>query len=255
MRNYYLDGVMGVAVGDALGLPVQFMDRREIANDPVKEMRRCDLFWSPAGTWSDDTAMTVAMLDSIRKLGHIDAEDIMKNFIKWLNDAEYTACDRTIDVGNTCFEGIKRYEKEHDIKTCGKTGEHANGNGSLMRTIPICIFYAEKVHTGKAKVEEAIEQIHTVSALTHKHIRACMACGLYFFCTMSIMYGEGTLIERLQKGMDEGFKFYGADEENNFELTHYGQFMELTEFRDFPEDMIKSTGYVVVLLGLSCLVA
>ena len=243
--NKWLDGIMGVAVGDALGLPVQFMTREEIAIDPVKGMRPCDLFRSPIGTWSDDTAMTLAMLDSIKTLGRVDAEDIMRNFVLWLDHSEYTANDQTIDVGNTCFTGIRNYTNGMDIYSCGKTGEHANGNGSLMRTLPVSLYYAEKVHEGEVSVDEAIKNIHLVSALTHNHIRACMACGLYFFAISAILYEDGNLIEILQKGMDEGFKYYGADKENVIELTKYDRLIDLDRFAKVDESEIRSTGYVV----------
>ena len=244
-RNVWLDGIMGVAVGDALGLPVQFMSREELASDPVVSMRPCDLFLSPIGTWSDDTAMTMAMYESIKRLGHVNAEDIMKNFVKWMYKGEFSANDECIDEGFTCSYGIENYKSYGDIHTCGKTGEHANGNGSLMRTLPISLYYAEKVKAGEATVDEAIRDIHLVSALTHNHIRACMACGLYFFCVSAILYEDGDLITRLQKGMDEGFSYYGANEENVFELTNYGWFMDLEEFAEVPVSSIRSTGYVV----------
>ncbi len=245
MRNAWLDGIMGVAVGDALGLPVQFMSRGELLLDPVTGMRPCDLYLSPVGTWSDDTAMTMAIYESIKRLGTVDADDIMRNFVKWMYENEFSANDECIDEGNTCHYGIKNYKDGADIYTCGKTGEYANGNGSLMRTLPICLYYAEKVHAGKASVDKAIKDIHLVSALTHNHIRACMACGLYFFCISAILYEEGNLISILQKGMDAGFKYYGDNDENIFELTYYGWFMDLEEFAKLDQSAIKSTGYVV----------
>ena len=248
-RNVWLDGIMGVAVGDALGLPVQFLSREELVEDPVTGMRPCDLYRSPIGTWSDDTAMTMAMLDSIKRLGRVDAEDIMQNFVKWLYENAFSANDQCIDVGATCYYGIENYKNHGDIYTCGKTGEFANGNGSLMRTMPICLYYAEKVKSGDATIEEAINDIHLVSALTHNHLRACMACGLYFFCVSEIVYGEGDLITRLQNGMNEGFKFYGRDndsfKENYKEFKNYGWFLDIKEFASVPADSIRSTGYVV----------
>ncbi len=243
--NNWLNGIMGVAVGDALGLPVQFSTREELAADPVKEMRRCDLYWSPAGTWSDDTAMTVAMYDSIKKLGYVDADDIMQNFVRWMYKDEFTANDLCIDEGNTCCYGIMNYRDYGDIHTCGKTGEHANGNGSLMRTLPVCLFYAEKVKDGETTIDDAIRDIHLISALTHNHLRASIACGLYFFCIYAILYEDGSLNDRLQKGMDAGFRYYGTDDSYEFELSFYGKFMDLAEFSRTPESEIKSSGYVV----------
>ena len=245
MRNAWLDGIMGVAIGDALGLPVQFMSRKELMVNPVTDMRPCDLFLSPVGTWSDDTAMTMAIYESIRRLGAVDADDIMKNFIKWMYEGEFSANDECIDEGITCHFGIKNYKNGADIYTCGKTGEYANGNGSLMRTLPVCLYYAEKVHAGEAVVDKAIKDIHLVSALTHNHIRACMACGLYFFCISAILYEEGDLISRLQKGMDAGFKYYAKDEIYISELNNYGRLMDLQELAKLDQSAIKSSGYVV----------
>ena len=244
-RNVWLDGIMGVAVGDALGLPVQFESREALRKDPVTEMLPCDLFFSPIGTWSDDTAMTIAMFESINRLGHVDADDIMQNFIRWQYEGEFSANDRCIDEGITCSIGITNYKENVDIYTCGRTGEHANGNGSLMRTLPISIYYAKQVKKEKATIEEAIKDIHLVSALTHNHLRACIACGLYFFCVTEIIYGEGDLMTRLQTAMDAGFRFYDKSEETREDLSYYGAFFDLSEFAKQPEGSIKSTGYVV----------
>lgn len=263
-KGIWLDGIMGVAVGDALGLPVQFQSRSKLAQHPVTGMLPCDLFESPIGTWSDDTAMSLAMFESIKRLGRVDADDIMKNFVKWLYEDEFTANGECIDEGNTCYVAIKNYKEHGDIHTCGRTGEYANGNGSLMRTLPVCLYYALKVHSGGGNallveasdglVDQAISDIHLVSALTHNHLRACMACGLYFFSVYAVLYEEGTLIERLQKGMDAGFKYYracaggdgfGSADENENELSHYGWFKDLADFATLPESSIESTGYVV----------
>ena len=244
-ENMWLNGIMGVAVGDALGFPVQFMYREEVAERPVAGMEECRLFSGKAGTWSDDTSMTMAMLDSIREMNRIDARDIMNRFEAWLYEAKYCSLDMAIDIGAACEDSIVRYHKSRDITTCGKTGEHANGNGSLMRTLPICLFYADKVERGEVPVEKAIEDIHQVSALTHNHIRACIGCGLYFFAVKAILFREGTLTERLQAGMDEAFAFYKNDIAGLKDLMYYGRLMDLTEFGKTESDVIRSSGYVV----------
>ena len=244
-NNKWLDAVMGVATGDALGLPVQFMSRSAIAKNPVTDMKKGSSYFGPAGTWSDDTSMTMAMLDSIKKLGRVDVQDIMERFVDWLFNAKYCSVGEPIDVGAACYEGVKRYHRNRDIHTCGKTGERANGNGSLMRNIPISLFYAEKVRSGEVTVDETIRDIHAVSALTHNHLRACMACGLDFFLVYAVLYEDGSLAERLQKGIDAGFKYYGADPANHREMTYYGNLMYISELAEFPESEIRSSGYVV----------
>jgi ADP-ribosylglycohydrolase len=91
--------IVGHAIGDALGVPVEFMSREEIAHDPVAEMRGYGTHHQPPGTWSDDTSMTLCLLESIVRLGRIDYKDIMDNFVSWLRRAEFTATGTTFDVG------------------------------------------------------------------------------------------------------------------------------------------------------------
>ena len=99
--NIWLDGIMGVVVGDSLGVPVEFKERQELRNDPVVTMRGYGSFNLPAGSWSDDTSMTLATLDSLKK--GFNRHDIMRNFISWIRHAEYTPFGNVFDVGNICY--------------------------------------------------------------------------------------------------------------------------------------------------------
>ena len=243
-RNIWLDGMMGVIVGDALGDPVQFMSRDEIAGreaGPVTGMESGGVYHMPEGTWTDDSSMALAALDSIRELGEVDLEDIMTRFINWYEDGEYTPFGEAFDMGNTCSCAIERFEREKDPMTCGGTTEHSNGNGSLMRIMPACLYAYEK----KLGDNEAMKVVHEVSGLTHNHLRAKMACGSYYFCVKGILDGEGRLIDRLQNGLDHGFSFYERDITNLAQLSYYGRFRDLKAFAEIPESGIKSTGYVV----------
>ena len=67
MKDYVLSGIMGLTVADALGVPVEFMDRESLQEDPVVNMRAYGTYNQPAGTWSDDTSMTLCLLDSLSK--------------------------------------------------------------------------------------------------------------------------------------------------------------------------------------------
>ncbi len=241
-KNIWLDGIMGVIIGDALGCPVQFMERDELKNrGPVTGMEEHGTFDMPLGTWTDDGSMTLATLDSIKALGKVDLEDIMTSFVDWYEDGEYTPFGEPFDIGNTCSTGIENFEKDHNVHTCGKTDDRANGNGALMRILPACLYAYEK----DLSVVEAVKIVEEVSALTHNHTRSRIACGLYYFCVCAILEGTGDLNERLQSGLDQGFEFYERDIANRVELSYYGRIRNLKEFADTPEDEIKSSGYVV----------
>ena len=63
--NYVLNGIMGLCVADALGVPVEFEDRDSLLKNPVVSMRGYGTYNQPAGTWSDDSSMTLCLLDSL----------------------------------------------------------------------------------------------------------------------------------------------------------------------------------------------
>ncbi len=243
-RNIWLDGMMGVVTGDALGCPVQFMSREEIAGrpaGPVRGMEAGGVYDMPKGTWTDDSSMALAALDSIRELGTADPEDIMERFVDWYENGAYTPFGEAFDIGNTCSLAIERFERDHDTASCGGTSEHSNGNGSLMRILPVCLFAYDR----KLPADEAVETVHTGGGLTHAHLRAKIACGLYYFCVKAVLDGKGTLADRLKEGLEEGFAFYGSYDGAAEELPYYGRLRDLEAFAALPETEIRSNGYVV----------
>ena len=146
----------------------------------LKGMEGFGTFNMPAGTWSDDGSMTLATLCSIKARKEIDSEDIMKRFVAWDYKGEYTPFGESFDQGRTCTSAIYNYVMKRDVNTCGLADEGSNGNGSLMRIMPACLFAYEKIKSGDITVVRAVEMIHQVSALTHAHLRSKIACGIYF---------------------------------------------------------------------------
>ena len=243
--NIWLNGIMGVVVGDALGCPVQFESRDEVARHPFTGMRGYGTFNLPEGSWTDDSSLTIALLESIRRVGKIDLDDIMGNFMKWLYDGEFTPYGESYDIGRGTMQAINRYKKNRKAKKCGGDEEWNNGNGSLMRIMPACLYCSVMESSGMYSDRDAIDVIHSVGGLTHAHIRSNIACGLYFFMAKYILFREGSLQERIQEGLTQGFAFYEsylADKEN---LHYYDRLKDLEAFKSLPADKIKSTGYVV----------
>lgn len=243
--NIWINGIMGVIVGDALGCPVQFRSREEVAAHPVTGMRGYGTFNLPEGSWTDDSSLTLALLESIRRVKGIDLDDIMGNFMKWLYDGEFTPYGYSYDVGNGTMEAIDRYRRTKKAKKCGGERDWNNGNGSLMRILPVCIYCSEMLHRGELSERAAVQTIHDVGGLTHAHIRAKIACGLYFFMADSILTGEGSLRSRLQAGLDKGFAFYESHLADKDNLRYYHRLQDLDGFAAVPAERIKSSGYVV----------
>ena len=243
--NIWLNGIMGVVVGDALGCPVQFESRKEVSRHPVTDMRGYGTFNLPEGSWTDDSSLTIALLESIRRIGKIDLDDIMENFMNWLYNGDFTPYGQSYDIGRGTMQAIDRYSRNRNAKKCGGGEEWNNGNGSLMRILPACIYCSVMETSGIYSDRDAIDVIHSVGGLTHAHIRSNIACGLYFFMVKQILIGEGPLQERMREGLTQGFAFYEsrlADKEN---LHYYDRLRDLTAFKSLPAEKIKSTGYVV----------
>ena len=146
------DCVYGQAVADALGVPYEFRPRGSFRCTDMVGHGSHD---QPAGTWSDDTSMALAICDSYRELGRIDVDDIRGRFVRWYREGAYTV-DGLFDIGNATREALERGH--------GLAGEWDNGNGSLMRTVPL------------AFTDATDDEVRAVSAITHAHPTSTEAC-------------------------------------------------------------------------------
>ena len=238
--------LLGLATCDALGVPVEFEWRGNLKERPVTEMRAFGTWRQPAGTWSDDTSLTVATMDSISRKKRIDYNDIVENFLSWYERGEFTANDERFDVGNTTRASILRYSRRilPAIK-CGTTDDNTNGNGSLMRILPAILYLFGT--RGKISTDE-LKIIHNISALTHAHPISKISCGIYALIVAQILSGKN-ISDAFADGMNDAKTFYGHD-------TEFQIFSRLNEnFAALPEEKIYSGGYVVETLeaALWCL--
>lgn len=261
MKNYWLDGIMGVVTGDALGDPIQFESRDRVAAHPVTEMRAGGAYAMPAGTWTDDSSMTLATLASISEKQRIDLQDIMNRFVLWMEKGEYTPFGKAFDEGGCTVSSILRYEQSGDPMTCGGIRESDNGNGSLMRILPACIYCWESEKKGTLTQMQAVHLIHQVSGLTHNHMRAKIGCGLYYFLVKAILdrkmsgiketASDTDLSTALQEGLTAGFSFYSGISETDQEIRFYRRLQNIDAFKATSVGEIRSSGYVVDTLEAS----
>ncbi|MDN0064178.1 ADP-ribosylglycohydrolase family protein [Collinsella ihumii] len=152
MARTLRDCIYGQAVADALGVPYEFRPRGTFL---CTGMVGHGSHNQPAGTWSDDTSMALAICDSYRELGRIDVEDIRARFVRWYRQGAYTV-DGLFDIGNATRAALERGH--------GLSGEWDNGNGSLMRTVPL------------AYTDATDDEVRAVSAITHAHAVSTEAC-------------------------------------------------------------------------------
>ena len=203
MRNHIFDGIMGLCVADALGVPVEFNSREKLKANSVTDMRAYGTHNQPSGTWSDDTSMTLCLLDSL--CYGLDYQDVMEKFKSWLTEGKYTPHGKVFDVGVATRQAIMRYISGVAPLQCGGEGERDNGNGSLMRILPL-LFYIQSLYgTDFQDVDEVFDMIHQASALTHAHKRSQMAWGIYL-SVASLLIGNMDLSIAVELGIYKAFE-------------------------------------------------
>lgn len=237
--------MIGHAVGDALGVPVEFCSREELDESPVTDMTGFGSYPVPAGAWSDDTSMTLAALDSLSK-GAVDYDDIMENFVRWCSEDAYTPTGEMFDIGRTCLTAIRHYlaTDGKPALECGLSDEHSNGNGSLMRIHPFVLYaYAKNL-----PFVEWLELIKNGSSITHSHDRSKLGCLIYAFVLYHL------LADQSRGAIENALARAECHLRDCAEFSYYHRIFS-SNFANLTREEIKSTGYVVDTLeaALWCL--
>jgi ADP-ribosylglycohydrolase len=235
-QDAIIGGVMGVIIGDALGLPVQFMTKTAISKNPITEMTGGGVFGLEPGAWSDDSSLTLCLAESLSEVGYNPA-DIARRFIDWYRDGYMTPLGESFDIGVTTEIAMKRLVHGVAPFKAGPTDAESNGNGSLMRILPATLFFAsESDYT-------MIQRICEVSKITHGHPRSQLACSLYSLFIKELLKGS-----KPQEAYDtmrlKSQTVFFIDRKIGKQLSHFERIIS-GELPNLPESEIKSGGYVV----------
>jgi ADP-ribosyl-[dinitrogen reductase] hydrolase len=241
MKNYITDILLGVAVGDAIGVPVEFKSREYLSVRPVLDMIGYGSYNQPAGTWSDDTSLTLALAEALCE--DFDLQRIADNFVSWKFGNQFTARGEVFDIGITTRNSIYNLRQGVSPTLAGGNFEDENGNGSLMRILPLLAYIKDK------PIDERFEITKNVSCITHGHIRSAMACFYYLEFARKLLEQKDKF--QIYKELQTEIKVFF--EEKNFPQKEIGCFKRLLEqdIFDFPDTMIHSSGYVIHSLEAS----
>ena len=233
--------LLGHATADAIGVPVEFTKRHRLKENPVMGVREFGTYSQPAGTWSDDTSLTIAAMESMARLKKIDYADILKNFLAWYSESNFTANDETFDCGNTTATAIINFSRGTPPLNCGIDSEFSSANGSLMRISPVAIYLYQT--RGNNFDADALEIVHNFSSMTHRNLRCLIACGVYCLVASEIFDGQN-LKTSISNGLNKAKNFYGNLKNFESDLKNFERLFS-ENFAKLSEDEIKSTGYVV----------
>ena len=243
MSNLNKDILLGTAIGDALGVPVEFEYRQVLEKNPVVGMREYGTHNQPKGTWSDDSSLALCLAESL--CNGYNLNDIADKFIRWYYDGYCTPYGRVFDVGITTARAISNLQSGIKPNLAGMDRERDNGNGSLMRILPLVPYILNM------EEEDRFRIIGEVSSLTHRHPRSILAC--IALCEFAIQYIDLQAVERAYQAMQQTIlqllkKEMFIEEDIPFERL-IG--LSYEEFKAIELKDIRSTGYVIDTLEAS----
>jgi ADP-ribosylglycohydrolase len=243
-RERILGALWGAVVGDALGVPVEFKDREQLRLHPVSDFLEYGTHSQPRGTWSDDTSLALCTMESL--LRGFDTADMGRRFVDWLQRGKWTPHGKVFDIGLSTSAAIKRLASGTPAEQAGATDPDSNGNGSLMRMLPVALYFA--THPPR----QILDAAHRASVITHGHARALMACGYYSLLVAQLLHGRsmaeaGAAITPIFRREYELPPF--ASERAHFNLLLDGTLAAQ------PERVIRSSGYVMdtLIASIWCL--
>lgn len=187
MRDRLRGGIYGLLVGDALGVPYEFHRAADLPPTDQLEMtppRGFDRSHGsvPPGTWSDDGAQALVLLHRLLADGRLDLERFGAGLVAWNDAGWYAVGGHVFDIGIQTADALRRLRAGAPAATAGATSETANGNGSLMRVLPLALWH-------KGTDAELAADAMAQSSVTHAHRRSQVCCALYCLWARRLLGG------------------------------------------------------------------
>lgn len=233
--------LLGVAVGDAVGVPYEFRSREIMVKNPATDMVGFGTYNQPPGTFSDDSSLTFCLAEALTH--GFDLQEIANNFIKWVKEDYWTAHGEVFDIGIATHEAISNLLNGDSPEVSGGDDEYSNGNGSLMRIAPLLFHLSDK------PIQERFELTRLVSGITHRHIRSVVAC--FFYLEFARLLVEGLeKQDAYKKTQVQVSAFLKTIAIPDSELELFNRILQ-SDISQEPINTIESSGYVIHTLEAS----
>jgi len=206
--------VWGHLIGDAMGVPYEFRPPAEVGQ---VRWGAQGTHGRPSGTWSDDGALMLALLDSLLpdpyaqppRAGGFDTTDQGRRALAWADQGAYTPDgEGRFDIGGATSEALSALRRGVPAEKAGADHERSQSNGSLMRILPVALTAVEP----EVKLPQLIERAHRASRVTHRHVSCEVACALYVVLARDLLRGDPDRPRVLDTALKRLRTFYSADE-------------------------------------------
>ena len=172
--------LVGLATGDALGMSVEFKPPGTFR--PISDMMGGGPFGLRPGQWTDDTSMALCLTDSLLARGGFDILDQMRRYRRWWKEGYRSSKGFCFDVGATVRQALATFEATGNPFS-GPTAPHTAGNGSLVRLVPVVLYFA-------CEPDAAIRLAGESSRTTHGAAVAVDACRYLAGLILGALAGE-----------------------------------------------------------------
>ena len=169
IRDRASGALLGLAVGDAVGTTLEFAARDSYEH--LTDLLGGGPFNLQPGQWTDDTALALALADSLATNPDLDPADLIQRFWRWYREGEYSCTGHCFDIGTTTRAALERWQREGN-PFAGSTEARMAGNGSLMRLAPVAVRHWQNRERLR---DVAARQSRT----THASPEAVDACVMY----------------------------------------------------------------------------
>lgn len=176
--------LFGVAIGDALGVPVDYKSRSFLEKNPVTNMIGHGTYDQEPGTFSDCSSLTFCLAEVLSESYTFDINKVGDKFKLWLSEKYWTARGKTFHADITTFLAIQHLSTVKNADEAGFTGPNNNGIGSIMRISPLVFFYKNKT------MEERYELVRQVSSITNANAKTVLGCFYYLEFLKGILDGK-----------------------------------------------------------------
>lgn len=229
---------------------MEFQYREQLSRRPVTGMQGHGTHNQPAGTWSDDTSMILATASALSDMQfgpefniQFDPERIATAFLDWRDHGAFSPDGKVFDIGLTTNTALNRFKEGMDAASCGGNAINDNGNGSLMRILPVAFFLYDTVG-----FEEREQIVYNASSITHRHVISKVACLFYveFIIRLARMRNQNMrATTAIRTAYDYTASIFRSRYEHDEEVSQAFSKIFTGELPELSIRIIKSGGYVI----------
>ncbi len=236
--NHSKNLLLGVAIGDAIGVPIEFMSRPHLDANPMTDITGWGTHEQPPGTFSDDTSLTLCLAESMAE--GLDIEQLGKKMCDWYRKGYWSADGDVFDIGIGTRIALQKILNGSPAVLAGGNTDMDNGNGSLMRIAPLAL---DKAYQDRVLLWNTIQ---AVSSITHRHVRSHLACFIWVVFLQELMecMDKQEAYEKMKHIVNAFFDHHTIESR---ERELFSRVLE-NDIQQVDRSMINSGGYVLETL-------